>query len=151
MLGRFRPPSPAMIVALLALFIALGGTAVAAGIVPRAKFADKAGIANNSLKLQGKTPAQVAALAPAPPPVSSVASLVTVKTAAWSLDVNHGNFFTVTCDAGQKAIAGGYDDPALNAIAFDSHPSSDGGSWTIFLGNISSSAGAGTVYANCLK
>ena len=62
-----RLPSPAMVVAMLALLVALSGTAVAAGIVPKAK------VALNSLKLQGKTAAQVAALAPAP-----------TTSAAWS-------------------------------------------------------------------
>src|SRR3954462_13720558 len=50
--------SPSLALSLVALFGALGGTAVAAGIVPRAKLAD------NALKLQGKTAAQIAALAP---------------------------------------------------------------------------------------
>jgi hypothetical protein len=62
-----RLPSPAMVVAMLALLVALSGTAVAAGIVPKAK------VALNALKLQGKTAAQVAALAPAP---TSVGGLV---------------------------------------------------------------------------
>jgi hypothetical protein len=152
MLKRIRHPSPAMFISLVALFVALTGSAVAGTIVAHAKFADKAGIASNSLKLQGKTAAQVAALAPAPPPVSSVASLVTVKTASWSVNPSQGMSFTVTCDAGQKAIAGGYDNPNGDAIALDTHPSPDGGSWVVFLGNLSSTAGAsGTVYAVCLK
>ena len=71
-----RLPSPAMVVAMLALLVALSGTAVAAGIVPKAK------VALNSLKLQGKTAAQVAALAPAP---TTVGGLVAIKTAPWSL------------------------------------------------------------------
>ena len=48
-----RLPNPAMVVAMLALLVALSGTAVAAGIVPKAK------VALNALKLQGKTAAQV--------------------------------------------------------------------------------------------
>jgi len=76
MFRRIPHPSPALVVALLALFVALSGTAVAAGIVPRARLAD------NATKLQGKTPAQVAALAPAP---TSLAGYVTVKSASWTL------------------------------------------------------------------
>jgi hypothetical protein len=57
--------NPSMVVALIALFVALSGTAVAAGIVPHAKFADRAGLALNSLKLGGKTPTQIAASAAA--------------------------------------------------------------------------------------
>ena len=56
---RFRYPSPALVVAVLALFVSLSGTAVAAGVVPMAK---KALFANNAGKLQGKTLQQVAAL-----------------------------------------------------------------------------------------
>ena len=57
MLGkRIRLPGPAMIVALLALFVALSGTAVAAGIVPLAK---RALVADNAKKLNGATLKQV--------------------------------------------------------------------------------------------
>jgi hypothetical protein len=128
-----------MMVALLALFVALGGTAVAAGIVPRAK------VALNALKLQGKTATEVAALAPPP---TSVASLLTVRTAAWSLPADGVNDFTIACDSGKKATGGGFDGAA---IGFQSRPSSDGGSWKITLGNLSSSSSAsGTLYATCL-
>ena len=138
--------NPAMVVALLALFVALSGTAVAAGVVPLAK---RALIADNASKLQGKTAAQVAALAP---PVSSVGGLVTTKTAPWSLGASQGATFTVSCDAGQKATGGGFDNPNGDAIAFESKPGADGASWSIFELNISTSAGAsGTVYVECLK
>ena len=54
---RFRLPSPAMAVAVLALFIALGGTSFAAvEIVPLAK---RALVANNALKLNGQTLADI--------------------------------------------------------------------------------------------
>jgi hypothetical protein len=52
------------VIALLALFGALSGTAVAAGVVPLAKralSADKAKVADNARKLGGKTPAQLRA------------------------------------------------------------------------------------------
>ena len=75
---RLRLPSPATVLASIALFVALTGTAVAAGIVAKAKFALNAG------KLQGNTAAQVAAL---PGPASSAASLVTVKSSAFTLGV----------------------------------------------------------------
>ena len=88
-----RLPSPAMVVAMLALLVALSGTAVAAGIVPKAK------VALNSLKLQGKTAAQVAALAPAP---TTVGGLVAIKTAPWSLGPGAVNDFTLACDSGRS-------------------------------------------------
>ena len=59
-----RRVSPAMVVALLALFVALSGTAVAAGVVPLAK---RSLSADNAKKLQGDTKAQIAAAAAALP------------------------------------------------------------------------------------
>ena len=129
--------------ALLALFVALSGTAVAAGIVPRARLAD------NATKLQGKTPAQVAALAPAP---SSLAGYLTVKSASWTLAASADGDFSAACDAGQKAIAGGYDNPSGTALGVDTRPTSDGSGWRVYIFNASSTAGAsGSVYAVCLR
>lgn len=143
MFKRIPRPSPALVVALLALFVALSGTAVAAGIVPRARLAD------NATKLQGKSAVQVAAMA-APP--TSLAGYVTVKTASWSLSPRQDNDFTVACDSGQKAIAGGFDNPNGLAFSFDNRPSADGGSWRVYLANPSDSAGAsGSLYAVCLR
>ena len=51
-MSKIRLPNPAMIVALLALFVALGGTAVAAGVVPLAR---RALLADNAKKLNGLT------------------------------------------------------------------------------------------------
>jgi len=134
-----RLPSPAMVVAMLALLVALSGTAVAAGIVPKAK------VALNSLKLQGKTAAQVAALAPAP---TTVGGLVAIKTAPWSLGPGGVSDFTVACDSGKKVTGGGYDGVALG---FDNRPGSDGASWKVTLANLSESAGAsGTLFAVCI-
>jgi hypothetical protein len=138
---RIPRPSPALVVALLALFVALSGTAVAAGIVPHARLAD------NARKLLGKTPAQVAALAPAP---TSLSGYVTLKSAPFSLSADQGNDFNATCDAGQKVIAGGYDNPSGSALAFDSRPSPDGAGWRIYLHSFMSGA-SGTVYAVCLR
>ena len=102
---KLRPPSPALVVALIALFVALGGTAVAATpIVKRALFADNAG------KLQGKTLAAImqgasVAGASLPSPASTAGGLVTTKSAPWSVSPGQGLDFTVTCDAGQKGAA----------------------------------------------
>src|SRR6516162_8763936 len=56
---KSRFGGPAFVLALIALFVALGGGAVAAGIVPVAKHAFTADTASNALKLGGKTPAQL--------------------------------------------------------------------------------------------
>ena len=143
MFRRIPHPSPAFVVAMLALFVALSGTAVAAGIVPRAKLAD------NATKLQGKTPTQVAALARAP---VALAGYVTVKSASWTLGPSQGNDFAATCDAGQKAIGGGYDSPQGTGLALDTRPAPDGSGWRVYVLDASDSvAASGSVYAICLR
>lgn len=145
MLSKSRLPSPAFVVALIALFVALSGSAVAASVVPLAK---RALFAVNAGKLGGKTAAQIAAL---PGPPTSGATLVSTKTAPFALGAGEAKAVTVACGTGEKAIAGGFSTDQV-VFAFDTLPSSDGGSWQIFLANGSSSAGAsGTLYVVCLK
>jgi len=59
---RKRLPSPALVIAVLALFVALSGTAVAAGVVPLAK---RALVADNAKKLNGLSAGAIAAGIPA--------------------------------------------------------------------------------------
>src|SRR5690348_18428437 len=120
---RIRVPSPATVLAAIALFVALGGTAVAAGVVPRAKFALNAG------KLQGKTAAEVSAL---PGPASSVADLVAVKTASFTLAANDANAFGVTCDSGEKVVSGGFTSQGT-VLGADTAPTTDGTGWQVVL------------------
>jgi hypothetical protein len=143
MFRRIPHPSPALAIAAVALFVALSGTAVAAGIIAHARLAD------NATKLQGKTPAQVAQLAPAP---SSLAGYLTVKSASWSLNPGAVGDFTASCDSGQKAIGGGFDNPQGAGFNVDTRPTPDGAGWRIFLVNPSSTAAAsGSIYAVCLR
>lgn len=143
MFRRIPHPSPALGVALVALFVALSGTAVAAGIVPRARLAD------NASKLQGKNAAQVAALAPSP---ASLVGYVTVKSASWTLAASAQGDFTATCDPGQKAVGGGFDAPNGGGLGLDSRPTPDGGGWRVYILNVSTTAGAsGSIYAVCLR
>ena len=143
MFRRIPHPSPALVIALLALFVALSGTAVAAGIIAHARLAD------NATKLQGKSAAQVAALAPAP---ASLAGYLTVKSASWSLTPGQEGDFSAACDAGQKAIGGGYDNPQGVALGFDTRPTPDGSGWRVYISNFGSTAGAsGSIYAVCLR
>jgi len=140
-----------MVIALLALFIALGGTAVAAGIVPLAK---RALVADNALKLDGKAPAAVIANAGnLPSPANTAAGLVTIKGGTWSLGPGGWSDYTITCDTGQKAVSGGWDDPVGWAHEWDSRPSPDGGSWRLAMSVSANAPGAqtGGLYAVCLK
>jgi hypothetical protein len=154
---RSRLPSPALVVAALALLVALSGTAVAAQqIVPLAKralVADKAKVALNAAKLAGRTPSalvQQAALVPGP--ANTAAGLVTVKSeAAGQIGAAAGKAFTITCDSPQKIVSAGFasDGPVLVAVA--SAPTSDQ-AWTMGLLNTSGTTPANvTMFATCLK
>jgi len=150
-LGR---PSPALVVALLALFVSLSGTAVAAGVVPLAKHAltantavtaKTAQTAQNALKLGGLTAPQVGALASGP--------TIYVKTQPWVVAAGSDpQDFTTTCDTGEHVISGGFDNPDGNALLDGSHPSADGLSWVVNLGDLAPSDDAGgTLYAVCMR
>ena len=59
----------------------------------------------------------------------------------------------MTCDAGQKAVGGGWEDPGGYAHAWDTRPTPDLSGWKTFF-NLSSNAPgtqSGSVYAVCLK
>ena len=157
----FKLPSPALVISCLALIVALSGTAVAAGIVPNARHANKADLATRALnadKLAGKTAVQIAAAgaeagAQLPGPASSVAGLVTVKTATWTFGADGHGDVVVTCDAGQKAIGGGWDDPGGWGHPWDTRPTPDGAGWRIFVtvGQNAPGQQTGTAYAICVK
>ena len=155
-----KHPSPALVIALIALFVSLSGTAVAAGIVPLAKRAltadraKQAAVADVAKKLG---PAASTALAQQaglmPGPASTAAGLVSLKSAPFSLGTGAGSMFTAPCGSGEKAVSGGfgYDSSAL-VLSSDSLPTGDGSGWQMYLFNLSSTSGAsGTVYAVCLR
>ena len=155
---RMRRPSPALVVAMVALFVGLAGTAgaVVAAAVPLAK---RALVADNAKKLNGVTANQLGSAAvqvalqasPAGPrPASSAAGVVSTKTASASLAANGEGEFTVSCDAGQKVAGGGYSSDGA-VFNFDSYPASDS-SWRFYLANGSETAAASiTLSAICLK
>jgi hypothetical protein len=140
-MSRIPLPKPATVLAAVALFVALSGTAVAAGIVAKAKFALNAG------KLQGKTAAQVAAQ---PGPASTAASLVATRTSSFSIAADEVKVVSAACESGEKATGGGY---ATNGavLSVASAPTNDGAAWQVGLANIGSSSASGTAYAVCVK
>jgi hypothetical protein len=162
---KLRRPSPALVVALLALFISLSGTAVAAG-VPLAK---RALFANNAGKLQGRSPAQIAAI-PGPAtylngmraediveqaagqagPASTASGLVSVVSAPFALAPGEEKDFSAGCPGNAKALSGGFTTPNT-VLATDTRPTSDGRGWTLYLINLSDTVSAtGNVQAVCL-
>ena len=156
--ARMKRPSPAFVVALVALFFALGGTAgaVVTATVPLAK---RALIADNAKKVGGVTAAQLGGAAvqlalkesPAGPrPASTAAGLVAIKTGTASIAANAEGEYTVSCDAGQKVLGGGFTSTGA-VFSFDSYPASDT-AWRLYLANASEAAGANiTLYATCLR
>jgi len=156
--ARMKRPTPTFVVALVALFFALGGTAgaVVTAAVPLAK---RALVADNAKKVGGVTAAQLGGAAvqlalkesPAGPrPASTAAGLATIKTGTASLAANGEGEFTVSCDAGQKVMGGGFTSNGA-VFSFDSFPASDT-AWRLYLANASESAGATvTLYATCLR
>jgi hypothetical protein len=153
-----KRPNAALVVAMIALFVALGGTAgaVVTAAVPLAK---RALIADNSKKIGGLTGPQLGATAarvalresPAGPrPASSAAGLITVKTSTTSLAPDQQGPFMISCDAGQKVMGGGFSSNG-DVYSWDSHPTSDS-AWRLYLDNANETAGASiTLYATCLR
>ena len=150
---RMNRPSPALLVATVALFVALGGTAgaVVNAAVPLAK---RAMLADNAKKLGGQTAEQVARqAAQLPGPASSAAGLVTIKSGTWSLAPNASADFALVCDSPQKAIGGGWEDPSGFAHGWDDRPTSDGSGWRTYITLSSNAPGtqSGALYAVCLR
>jgi hypothetical protein len=143
MLRKLRRPSPALVVASLALFVSLTGTAVSAGIVPLAK---RARVADNAKKLGGKTRAQVVAtpgpattlggktaeeiaalpgpadtlngktadeIAATPGPASTAAGVVTERVTNYTLGPAGEQDFASGCAAGEKVVGGGFNNANL--------------------------------------
>ena len=159
---KLRLPSPAMAVALAALFVALSGTAVAAGVPGLAK---RALVADNAKKLAGQTPAGLLAsakqqaeaaaanAAKQPGPASTAGGLVVIKSAVWNTNPRGGGNFTAMCDAGQKVIGGGWSDPGDWSSSYQSMPTADGNGWTVNIYTVSVAPGpqSGSVFAMCLR
>ncbi len=151
---RMRRPSPALVVATVALFIALGGTAgaVVNAAVPLAK---RALTADNAKKLGGQTAPQIAQAASqqaaqVPGPASSAAGIVSMKTQSiGQMGPNQGRPVPISCDAGAKVLGGGFSSDG-SVVNFDSFPSADG-TWTLYLANIGDAGANVTVYATCVK
>ncbi|MGH3137740.1 MAG: hypothetical protein ACRDPV_14750 [Gaiellaceae bacterium] len=160
---RMKRPSPAFVVAMVALFVALGGTAgaVVNAAVPLAK---RALVADNAKKVGGLTAVQLGSAAaqagakaalsasPAGPrPASTAAGLTVIKSQPLgSLPPDAVNGTQVTCDAGQTAIGGGISSDTHLVAVFDSYASSST-TWSVGAGNFGGGTANVTAYAICLK
>ena len=156
-----RLPSPALVVAVIALLLALSGTALAAQqIVPLAKralTADKAKVALNARKLGGQTSAGLVQRAASqastiPGPASTATGVVVVKSQAeGQIGAAAGKAFAISCDTGQKIVSAGFLSNGPVLIAVGSYPTSDT-TWSMGLLNLDDTTPANvTMYATCLK
>src|SRR4029079_8379045 len=83
---------------------------------------------------------------------STAAGLISVKTAPFALSADGQGSFTANCDAGQKAVGGGYSNPVGTAFSVDTGPTSVGSGWSIYLiEGTGNSVAAGIIQAICLK
>ena len=151
---RTRRPSAAFVVAMIALFVALGGTAgaVVSGAVPLAK---RALVADNAKKLGGESAAQIASQASqAPGPASSIAGIVSVKTqnVGQVPDDNFMHTFRIACDSDQKVISAGVSSPNNVILAGDSYPV-DASTWQMSIAHNGADPAPASVnlYALCVK
>jgi len=168
--------TPSLVISVIALFVALQGTGIAATIVPLAKralSADKAKVATNAQKLNGQTATQIAAtpgpatdaatlngqtaaqIAATPGPTSSISgSLFTYRTDSFELSSEGATARTdVNCQTGERAVAGGWSiDSGLASVTRDS-PKADGSGWrfAIFAESGNDLPAVGTAYAICAK
>jgi hypothetical protein len=141
MIRKLRTPSPALVISLIALFVSLAGTSIAA--VPPVK---RALFATNAGKLQGKKLKEVAAL---PGPTRSVGDLVYPRTVDRVLQRGQETDVTASCGPGGKAISGGYFSDEGVATR-DSRASTDN-AWTYRLVNLGEATADVTVQVICLR
>jgi hypothetical protein len=174
MRNRIPRPSPAFVLALLALLVSLSGTAVAAGVVPLAK---RALSADNAKKLQGQSTAQLVAAASAHSSladdsnhlqgktVDDLVGMAQPKTVSGFFTLKQGMFsmpkassqgsvsvleITLPCDSG-KALSGGFQYSQAPAWIRESGPTADGKAWHMVLENYSTADGAfGNTYVICV-
>jgi len=152
--GTLKRPSPALVVSVLALFVALSGTAgaVVTAAVPLAK---RALVSDNAKKLNGFTAKQIAGAGAAagsqiPGPASTAASLAVVKTSSANIGAGSAGEFSVSCDSGQKVMGGGFSSDGA-VLSFGSAPVNDSG-WGFVLANADDAAShTVNLYATCLK
>jgi hypothetical protein len=165
-------PSPAMIVAMLALFMALAGTGYAATQLPANSVGTKqlkknavvrvkiknnavngAKVFDNSLTGDDIKESSLTKAVPLATHAAAAAALdkATYKTAAGAAPPGPvGGSASAICDAGQHVVGGGVkvDDP-VNAFIIDGYPDAANTAWTGRVGNAGGAAVGFTVYAVC--
>jgi hypothetical protein len=172
--GRLTTPS--VVVSMLAVFVALAGTGWAQEAVPLAKralTADKAKVATNAQRLQGRTATQVAAtpgpgtdaatltgrtaaqIAATPGPTGTIAGgLFTIRSTGWSIELQDDVVDArALCLPGERAVNGGWDQAVGVAAILADRPIPDGSGWFIkvFAESGDTVPANGSVWVICAK
>lgn len=142
-MSRISRPSPAIIVAVVALVAALAGTAVA-GPGASTSAVDKSDVKRIATKKANKAVNAVL-------PLTS-ANLGTINTRTQSQNLPPTGFagteVTANCQAGEKAISGGVNAPTGDVLIGSSHKQAEG--WRARLFNFGGAAVNATVEVYCL-
>jgi hypothetical protein len=180
--AHLRRELPAVVISMIALFVLFANTGLAAQVpslarralnADHAKVANTAKKANNALKLNGATASQIAALpgpgtdaqtlnglsaaqiAGLPGPTGSLASsLFTYRQDSFELSKEGARSrVTAKCQAGEKAIAGGWEFTDGAAYVLNDQPEPDGSGWKFLIWGESGNnlAAVGYVWAVCAK
>jgi len=135
---RRHLPSPALVVAVIALVLAVGGTSYAVSALP------KNSVGTKQLKSHAVTTPKLASSASA-----RIAGL-SYKKVTVSVPAGAAGAVSVNCDKGLVAIGGGMETPHTDsAYILDSHPM--GGGWQIGVGNPTAVAQSVNFYGVCAK
>jgi len=167
---RLRAPSPALVISLIALFVALGGTSYAAIHLPKnsvgAKQLKKNSVTGTKIKNGAVTKAKINTSGLTVPNATNAtnaavaASLPGAKyvvSASVSNPATSQNTGTVTCPAGTFVVRGGAfgssggQQQAINtSIPIESGGSPAPNAWRVDMNNASASAFTFNVYAICV-
>ncbi len=150
-MARSRRPSPALVVALLALLVALSSSAGASPVAIVAKTLSGSSIKPHSIPLSALSPAAVKQLRGAPGPKGD-AGATNLSVVAQTCGPAPCTSATAACPAGARATGGG-GIVVGNQLLFESQPITTNGtptSWAVAGGAASPpSTGTLTAYAVC--
>jgi len=141
-----RKPTPELFIAVLALFVALAGTAnaVVDAAVPLAR---RALLADNAKRLNGQTALKVASI---PGPASTATAVVTTRAKAVVITTGSANYFTIDCQPNEKVLSGGYASNAAVLNLILSHPTTEH-TWRMGFVNVDNKNAITTLYAVCIR
>ena len=165
----FRRPSPAMLVAIAALIVALGGTAVAGGVLNKKKVKNisnnqitqrapglsvaSAGTAKSADTAKTVSDAAITAAKLAPDSVigSKLGTIVERDAVSASIAAGASGSATAQCTAGEQFLSGGNDGFTVDGYQVVASRSSGTNGWTVFLFNCTAVARTVTAHVYCLQ